>query len=182
MTSAIKFVPIVIAAVGMMNAVHAADGNIDFQGKLYVQTCTIKVNGIVTPAAVVSLPTLSASLLDAVGKVAGQTNFDIELSNCTGQNIHMVKAFFEAGADVDPISGQLINRGDATNVRLQLLDNYSGIGDPIKVGDPSQLTRTSWIPVPFADAVLPYSVQYFATGTATAGSVSSNVTYSINYQ
>lgn len=177
----IKLVPAVIAAGLMINVAHAGDGTIYFTGNLFAQTCTIKVENAVTPtAATVTLPTVSTSLLNAQGKVAGRTNFEIELSSCTG-SAQTAAAFFEAGADVDPVSGQLLNRGDALNVRLQLRDN-SATGGVIKVGDTSQVASTTRVPISSGSAVLPYAVEYVATGVATAGAVTSSVTYSISYQ
>ncbi|MGL4545565.1 MAG: fimbrial protein, partial [Plesiomonas sp.] len=110
MKSVIKFVPVVIAAAFMTNAAQAADGTINFQGRLIAQTCTIAVDGAVSPAAAtVTLPTVSASALSVAGNTTGRTNFEIELSGCTGAAA-TAAAFFEAGSDVDPVSGQLINR------------------------------------------------------------------------
>lgn len=198
MNAVMKFVPVMIAAL-MGNIAYAADGTINVRGRLVNATCTIAVNGVVSPAATVTLPTVSTSVLDAAGKVAGRTTFNIELTNCDLDKIYSshANAFFEAGADVDPISGQLINRGDATNVRLQLLNiRRSGTAVPIKVGDPSQhLTNNSVeffyprplsitpriapeIPGPY---VLQHAVEYIATAPTTEGSVLSTVTYSINY-
>ncbi|MGL5470866.1 MAG: fimbrial protein [Shewanella sp.] len=174
----IKLVPFAIAAALMGNAAQASDGSINFQGRVVDQTCTITVGGVVSPAvATVTLPTVSASLLDAAGKTTGRTDFEIELSSCSGAAT-TAAAFFEAGADVDPISGQLINRGDATNVRLRLLDGTT----PISAGNTNQLSNTSRVSFAAGNAVLPYAVEYLATGAAGAGTVQSTVTYSIDYQ
>lgn len=177
----IKLVPVVISAALMTNAANAADGSINFNGSLMAQTCTITVEGKISPAAAtVTLPTVSTSLLNAPGKTAGRTNFEIELSNCLGAATNAV-AYFEIGDDVDSASGQLYNRGDAANVRLQLRDNTVA-GGVIKAGDSSQLTSSTRVPISSGSAVLPYAVEYIATGVAIAGNVTSSVTYSINYQ
>lgn len=99
MTSVIKFV-LVIVVVLLASITHAADGTIKFDGHLVDQTCTVSVDGVVSPAvATVTLPTISAGLLNAPGKVAGRTDFEITLSNCQGL-ANGAKAFFEGGADV----------------------------------------------------------------------------------
>lgn len=175
----IKFVPFVIAATLMGNAAQAYEGSINFQGRMVDQTCSITVDGIATVPllATVTLPTVSASFLDAAGKTSGRTDFNIELSSCSG-TATTAAVFFEAGADVDPISGQLINRGSATNVRLQLLDGTT----PISAGNTDQRQNTSRVPFAAGNAVLPYAVQYIATGAAGAGTVQSIVMFSIDYQ
>lgn len=178
MKSTIKFIPFVISAVLLSNAAQAADGTINFSGRLIAQTCTITVGGVVSPAvATVTLPTVSTSLLAAAGQSTGRTDFEIELSGCTGAAT-TAAAFFEAGADVDPVSGQLINRGSATNVRLRLLDGIT----PISAGNTNQITGTTRVNFASGSAVLPYAVEYLATGTSVAGTVTSSVTYSVNYQ
>lgn len=162
-------------------ATQASDGRINFVGELTAQTCTITVNGQVSPApATVTLPTVSAARLSAAGQVAGQTAFNVSLSNCDPTE-GSVAAFFEAGASVDPLSGNLRNTGTAEEVQLQLVDGMNG--NPIRVGDTAQRTSTSSIPLQTdGSALLPYAVQYYATGATTAGTVLSFVTYSINYQ
>ncbi|WP_334042523.1 fimbrial protein [Burkholderia ambifaria] len=159
-------------------AAHAYDGTVTFTGALSGASCDIKVNGADNNGTV-QLPTVGAAQLSAKGKVSGATNFAIELSNCqkAGQS---VRAFFEAGPNVNNADGTLINRA-ATNVAdqvaVQLLDTY---GKPLKVGDDSQRTVT---PVALTDgaAKLVYGAQYYAQGVTTAGSVSTSVTYSIDY-
>ena len=44
------------------------------------------------------------------------------------------------------------------------------------------ITSTQYVDVISGTANLPYSVEYFADGTATAGNVTSNVVYFIQYK
>lgn len=172
----------ITAAVAGQSA-HASDGTIKFEGKLIAQTCTIDVNGTVTPAvATVTLPTVSTGLLAISGNTTGQTGFMIGLKNCTGPAKNAA-AFFESGSTVDLASGRLkttAGTGTASNVQLQLVDGSNG--SVIKAGNVSQHTGTTRVILASGAADLPYAVQYYATGATTAGSVSSSVTYSINYQ
>ncbi|RXV68731.1 type 1 fimbrial protein [Burkholderia stabilis] len=163
---------------------HAADGTINFTGELMAQTCTIDVNGTVTPAvATVTLPTVSTGKLTASGETTGQTGFVVGLKNCSGPAT-AASAFFENGPTVDLASGNLnttAGAGAATNVQLQLVDASNG--STIKAGNTDQNTNTTRIALDASgNANLPYAVQYYATGATTAGSVNSSVTYSINYQ
>lgn len=160
---------------------QAADGKINFTGELTAQTCTTSVNGQVSPAeTTVALPKVATRHLSSAGQVAAQTGFNIVLSNCSPAT-GTAAAFFEAGASVDPISGNLRNSGTATQVQLQLVDSTTGTA--IRAGDAEQATRSSRIQLQAdGSATLPYAVQYFATGASTPGTVISYVTYSINYQ
>nr|WP_315413578.1 type 1 fimbrial protein [uncultured Pseudomonas sp.] len=169
-----------VAATGSQFA-NAADGTINFTGSLTDTTCTITVGGSVSPSvAAVKLPSSTAAKLAKAGDVDGQTGFNVELSACAG-TATTAAAIFASGGNVDPVSGNLKNTGTASNVMLQLLDSTSG--KTIKAGDASQMTSTSRVNLNADGAtVLPYAVQYFATGAATAGTVISAVTYSVDYQ
>lgn len=176
-----------LLATSLMSVCQASDGpgpttsesnDIDFVGLLFQQTCTIAVDGVVTPAvATVTLPDVLVNLLDAAGKTAGRTDFDIKLTNCVGE-ANSARAFFEAGPGVEPISGELINHGSATNVRLRLLEGTT----PISAGSSLQLETTTRIDFVSNAAVLHYAVEYIATSVATAGTVLGSVVYTIDYK
>ncbi|MDM0004058.1 fimbrial protein [Variovorax sp. J22G73] len=180
MISKSRIFSILIAATAAQSA-FAADGTINFAGEVKDQTCTVTVNGQVSPAvSTVTLPTVSSALLDTAGKTTGQTGFKIGLSACSGPAT-TASAFFESGATVDAITNNLRNTtGTARLVQLQLVDGANG--NVIKAGDTSQVTATTATAITANSATLPYAVQYFATGKATAGTVLSSVTYSINYK
>ena len=170
-----------VCATGAQFA-NAADGTINFNGELVNQTCTIAVDGVVSPAvASVTLPTISTSLLTAAGQAEGRTGFNIQLSNCVG-TAATAAAFFNSGATVDPITGNLNNMtGTATNVQLQLVDAQGGA--VIQAGNTNQRTQTTRNTIDASGAAnMPYAVQYFATGTTTAGTVVSSITYNVDYQ
>ncbi|MGF6590104.1 fimbrial protein [Pseudomonas sp. 2835] len=168
-----------LVAATTTSAAMAADGTINFNGELKAETCQVSVNGGGT--SVVTLPTFATSALAEAGKVAGQTGFNIKLSNCSTA-LKTAAAFFEAGGTVDPKSGNLKNSGTATKVQLQLVDAANG--KPIKAGSGDQITTTSRIDLDkqSLSADLPYAVQYFAEAATGPGTVVSSVTYSINYQ
>ena len=174
----------IIATAALGQTAYAADGTVNFAGKLEAQTCTIDVNGTTTPAvATVTLPTVSTGLLAAAGQTTGQTGFIVGLKNCTGPATSAA-VFFESGATVDLASGNLkttTGAGTADNVQLQLVDASNG--SVIQAGNVSQNTSTTKVTLDgTGNANLPYAVQYYATGATTAGTVNSSVTYSINYQ
>lgn len=174
-------IAVLVAATGVQFA-NAADGTINFNGELRNQTCTIAVDGVVSPAvATVTLPTISTGLLTAPGQVEGQTGFNIQLTNCVG-TATTAAAFFNSGATVDPISGNLKNMtGTATNVQLQLVDQQGGA--VIQAGNTNQITNTTRNNIDGTGAAnMPYAVQYFATGATNPGTVISSVTYNVDYQ
>ncbi len=176
-----------LAALGSLLSVSivqaAGNGTINFTGAVNSQTCNASVNGATgATAAAVTLPTVQAGVLSTAGNTAGQTAFKMDVTNCatvSPSGAGTVKAFFEKGANVDS-NGRLINTtsGGASNVVLELVD---GTGNSaLKAGDISQNTG-NFVTISGGNATLPYSVRYYATGAATAGAVTSNVTYSLIY-
>lgn len=168
----------VLGSVNLAQAVST--GTITFNGKLTANTCDVSVNGQGANATVV-LPTVGTNQLDAAGKTAGRTNFNMALTNCSG-TLTTASAYFEAGPTVDLVNGRLNNTtGTATDVSLQLRDGSNAAQDVIKVGDSSQRTNTTYLSISSGSAVLPYEVEYYANAATGAGTVVSSVVYSIQY-
>lgn len=133
----------------------------------------------------VVLPTLSASSLASPGQTAGKTQFNIELKNCEGMtSTSTAAAFFENGAAVSNTRFNLVNTDlsatAASNVQLQLIDATND--QPIKIGSSDQKTNTTRFASNWGDVSLPYAVQYYSLGDATAGNVTSQVNFSIDYE
>lgn len=172
---------LVTLAMGSTAAVSAApSGTITINGKLTAATCTVKVDNSATGDATVTLPALPITQLAADGDTAGATNFVMKLSNCTPANGN-VRAFFEAGANVDAATGRLNNAlttGQANNVQIQLRDDNDVI---LEAGNTSQRANAA-SPLTAGAAVLTYNARYYATGATTPGDLQSAVTYSIDYE
>lgn len=173
-----------LSSVFTVSAVEAAgNGTINFTGAVNNQTCNATVNGATgATAAAVTLPTVQANVLGSAGNTAGQTAFKMDVTGCATTNptgAGTVKAYFEKGANVDA-NGRLINTasGGASNVALELVDGSGNT--PLKAGDISQNTG-NFVAISGGNATLPYAVRYYATGAATAGAVTSSVTYSLIY-
>ncbi|MGX5011148.1 fimbrial protein [Enterobacter asburiae] len=156
----------------------ASVGTVTFKGNINSNTCAVAVNNG-TADATVNLPTVSNNLLNASGKTAGATNFTMALTGCStaATAATSVRAYFESGANVNATTGNLKNNGTATNVEVQLLNNA---GTALKAGDNSQRSAAG-TSLTSGAATLVYSAQYYATGVATAGTVDTSVTYSIDY-
>lgn len=171
---------IVTASIMCAGSAFAVDGTITINGKITDTTCDISVNGA-TNNGTVTLPTIQATALPAAGEVAGSTPFDIKLSSCSGSTLGTASTLFEPGTYVDMSTGRLNNSasGTASNVQVQLLNSALS---PIKAGaaQPSQ----NDIPVDISSgaATLNYFAQYYATGAASAGTVNTQVDYTIVYQ
>ncbi|WP_435928702.1 fimbrial protein [Dryocola sp. BD613] len=170
---------LVALALGSTSAM-ASNGTITINGKLTNATCTVKVDSSATGDAVVTLPTLPASMLAAEGNTAGATNFSMKLTNCTPTS-GKVRAFFESGANVDASTGRLNNAlttGQAKNVQIQLRNEADDI---LEAGNTSQRANDATALTAGA-ATLNYSARYYATDKAEAGNLQSAVTYSIDYE
>ncbi|WP_196061644.1 MULTISPECIES: fimbrial protein [unclassified Serratia (in: enterobacteria)] len=171
-----------VAAFGSLGMAQAAStGTITFNGELTATTCDVVVDGQAADATVV-LPTIGTNLLQTAGTTRGDTGFVMALNNCSG-TLQTASAFFEAGSSVDQVTGRLKNMtGGATNVSLQLLDGSSTSPAVIQAGNQNQVTNTTYKDISSGSASLPYIVRYYAEAPTTAGTVVSNVVYSIQYQ
>ena len=177
--SAIALTLFAVLGATVSSANAASTGTITFNGELTATTCDAVVDNQAADATVV-LPTVGINQLVNPGETAGRTGFNIALTNCQGP-LQSASAFFEAGPTVDLASGHLKTSGTATNVSLQLRDESSATGDVIVAGNGNQAANTAYQNVSSGSANLPYSVEYFADAATTAGTVISQVVYSIQY-
>lgn len=163
-----------MAAVASSFNASAADGTINFTGQINSQTCTIEGSTAGTLAKTVALPKVSASSLATVGKTAGRTGFTLALTACTGSSA-LVR--FEQGASVDAATGNLRNQTTGgSNAQIQILNaNFA----PINLQTNSGSLSTA---ITEEAASLQFYAQYIAaTAAATAGQVTSNVQFSMDY-
>jgi major type 1 subunit fimbrin (pilin) len=167
---------------------QASDGTITFTGAVTASTCTLSVNNAANAGtATVGLPTVdTAALTNAAPRTtAAGTFFSIGVSGCVaaGGNTQ-VSIYFEAGPNVDETTGGLINTVAGSNVEVNLY-NASGasiVGTQIKPG-----TNTNQ---PASQLIASGGTQWFYAGystagagaAATAGAVSTSITYSLVYQ
>lgn len=178
-----------VATVATPMLAVASDGTITFTGAVTSNSCTIDVNGG-GPSATVALPIVDTASLDhstSVQEQAGGTFFYITLSACSsiadvGLTPTSVQVYFEAGPNVNQGTGGLIN-GGTSNVEVNLYNasNSSVVG--------TQITPGSSSVQPAVQAIGSAGQQWFyaaystagADAAATAGTVSTSVTYSLVY-
>lgn len=165
--------------MALCGSAMAADGTITITGAVTDTTCNVAVNGGSANATVV-LPTVSASTLAAAGNTAGTTPFSIALTGCTGITLNTARTWFETGSNVDTVTGRLNSTGSATNVQVELLNSAQ---NPIVAGGTPGSTTQNDVPVDISSGsgTLNYYARYYAKGPSAAGSVATQVDYTIVY-
>ncbi|KPH00224.1 hypothetical protein AEQ67_09290 [Pseudomonas sp. RIT-PI-q] len=144
--------------------------------KIVSTTC-----GVTTPLINVVLPTVTPNSLSPVGKTAGNTPFNIELSCQAGANVYITLT------DVTNTSNTtnnltLASGSTATGVKLRVL-NSSGL--PVSYGpsSPNAGNPNQWLVGASASTTsIPLTVQYISTGTVGPGVVKGTATFMMSYQ
>ncbi|PLR36282.1 type 1 fimbrial protein [Chimaeribacter californicus] len=168
-------------------AVSAEDGTITFTGDIRDATCVVTVGDDTgssdTGDFTVKLKPVSVTALDADKRRAGDTPFYIKLSGAQCPNGKYANVSFERALslNIDPVTGNLKNHtaaGAASKVQVGLTDEkLNAIDLNQQITDP-----TAGKQIANNTAQFDYWAQYVATGgAATAGSVNTNVVYSIIY-
>jgi len=161
----------------------AVDGTITINGKVTDTTCSIAVNGG-SEDATVTLPTVSANSLKAPGETAGATPFNISLTSCSGTALGTASTYYEPGTYVDSATGRLnidTTASDAAkNVQVELLNASM---ESIVAGSPVTDGQND-IPVDISagSGTLNYFARYYATAQSVAGSVATQIDYTMTYE
>lgn len=173
--------PVLFAACALLTLPlksNAADGEVRISGTITANTCDITTGtgGVHT----VTLPTVMARTLSEAGKTAGRTPFTVALVNCSPDSGD-VALYFEPGANTDMATGRLKNTSAATATGVQVgLLNGSMV--PIELNQSSaSLQNSQTVSIASGSATLNYFAEYYATGAAGAGSVSTSTFFSIVY-
>ena len=148
---------------------------------LTAPSCTL-TSGSQTIA--VPLPGVPASSLSTAGQVGGRTAFRMDVTGCPSSVSSITTYFY--GGNIDTTTGNLVNKGSATNVEVQLLNGPGGSAAPLSAinlaGAQATAQNSSVFTLNGGNATLNYYAQYIASGgAATAGSVSTSVTFTIAY-
>jgi major type 1 subunit fimbrin (pilin) len=194
----------IAAAMALPLSSQASDGTITFTGAVTDNTCTVNVNGSGSNNATVTLPTVGLAALDntATKTTAAGTFFNIAITSCAAlvhDNVTptSVGIYFEAGPNVDQATGGLINAVVGSNVEVNLYNASAStkVGTQIMPGVQGQGAFTLTPPqgnqpATQTPATTLSETQWFYAGystaghnaAATAGLVSTSVTYSLVYQ
>ncbi|WP_158613588.1 fimbrial protein [Aquitalea sp. FJL05] len=167
------------ACAGLISQAHASDGTITFTGNIAATTCTISVAGGSSSGSI-SLPSISTKALAVASATAGTIPFSIALSGCTGAATQAA-IWFENDSNVNA-AGRLINTGTASNVDVALYNTSSS--SHILIGQTSSTFGSSGMafPISSGNATLRYLAKYYASGVATAGTVTAIANYTVQYQ
>ena len=174
----IPFALVLAFGLASGSAFAASSGTITINGQVMEQTCTIAAG---TADQTVTLATVAKADLAASGNVAAKQSFTIQLEDCAAGNVF---AFFSADTAslIDPATNTLVNQATtdaATNVNVAL---YEEKGQQIELGNAAYVYTDKKTVADNDPATLMYSAGYYATGQATAGSVTAVANYTISYQ
>lgn len=139
-------------------------------------SCTVS-----NPAITVNLPAVAAQSLSSAGKTAGATRFSIPLNCASGASVYVTLTDQTAPTNTTSLL-TLKPASTAGNVKLQIL--RSG-GTAVNYGPESAAAGTAnqWLVGPSSSTTgIPLSVQYYATGAATAGTVQASALFTLSYQ
>ena len=178
----LKHVLLAGIAAGAANMAMANTGTITFNGEIVNDTCTITVdNGSSTT---VTLPTVQSANLVSSGDTTGTTDFNLYITNCgAAVDARGITLTLTDPNNFDAINNNLLKNiatgTAATNVGIQLATG-TAFATPIDFAGTSHTTVT--YATTDGAVTVPFSARYYATGTATAGAVSSTLGWTINYQ
>ncbi|WP_130617566.1 fimbrial protein [Dyella amyloliquefaciens] len=172
--------------VAIGSAAHASSngGTITFTGAVTDETCTV-TGGAGTDGGTgnftVALDPVAASKLPSAGSFANKKPFQVIIGgqgqgSCQDGKVATM-SFLASSPRVNP-NGNLDNAltGQATNTQVQVLD-ATGTAIALNTGtwsvnSPAIANNT---------ATIDFGAQYFATGAATPGLVSTSVIYAVTY-
>ncbi|CDM89974.1 putative Fimbrial subunit (pilin) [Xenorhabdus bovienii] len=177
-----KLLKLFIAAVisGSMAApAFAADGKINFNGRITMATCTVD-----TRTVIVNLPDVGATTLKGKGTTGGEAPIIINLTDC---------GILEGDGDIANVRVKFDGDNDTTNGDLLKISSVSGGGGakgvgigiyekdgsmPIKIKEFSKGT-----PVTMGVTTLEFKAKYVATGeTVTPGTVKASTDFTLDYE
>ncbi|UYA60542.1 hypothetical protein NAL19_2411 [Pectobacterium sp. F1-1] len=159
-----------------------ADNTVTFLGEISDSTCNVTVNGATGNISVL-LPTTPASELSQSGDIAGQTPFKFVVSGCTAVTeqtvgMRLVPVSTTSNGDLE----NLATTNAASNVSIQLLDNYNNASNVISFTSGEYTTPTLVnLPTGTNTVEFPFTAQYYATGAASVGKVQTQLQYALTY-
>lgn len=143
---------------------------INFKGEIIKKTCNFNINGDSSP--VVLLPPVTYTALATTGQTAGNTEFSIEIKDCSQAS----KAKAWLYTEVNGENGNVLNTGGtASNVEIRILDGLTHQQVIMAHAASENKYRSS------GTATIPLVAQYYSTGNTSAGSVIGTAMYIITY-
>ncbi|ADO46905.1 fimbrial protein BcfA [[Enterobacter] lignolyticus] len=161
------------ATAAQADSTTVSGGTVNFVGQVVDAACAVSAD---STDQTVTLSQVRTAKLTTAGMTANQKEaFSIKLADCDTTVSQNAAVIFNGQQDSIQV-GALANTagaGSATNVALQL---YGPDGQTLNVGDTSAA-----IVLVDGSNTLPLSVDYIATGAATAGNVAATATFNMVY-
>ncbi len=190
---AISATSVALFALGSISAIAADIGVITFDGAVTDTTCKITTNnGLDANNVTLTMPVVTKADVEAatIDTGVGSKEFELHLSDCPTEQLS-ASVTFTSQQYADLTNGTLKAdpsvAGHADNVNLALYDNSTTSSARIKVGQPGEATQKATLTA--GEGTLAYRVAYVpsadwvkGTNDITAGKVSSNVTFTMNYE
>ncbi len=157
-------------------AAMAADGEINFTGKITDNTCAVTVNDLNSGAGnTVNLGDVSTKSLDKANAVAGGGGFTLAITGCDLTQLKTASVRLQSMSGTAGPNGQWIGintgSGAATNVAVQIKDFSDKDVQLGMASTPYDVTQP-----------LRFTTNYIATGVATPGTVNAKASFTVEYQ
>lgn len=160
-----------VVSLGFASAAFAADGTINFTGKITDTACTVASDSVTKP---VTLDTVSSKAFSGAGTTAAATKFTINIASCP-DTVTSASVRFD-GTPSTANSQVLAVTGGATNVGIGIYEDDSTTLIPLQNNSKAQTLGTG-------ANVLTYVAKYYATAAGvTAGDANATATFTITYQ
>ncbi|HEY2453859.1 MAG TPA: fimbrial protein [Scandinavium sp.] len=182
-----------VMTMGSASVMAADAGLVVINGAVSDQTCKITTkDGALATNVSVQMPTVTSADVIAAGGVkattlgAGQTSFELLLTDCdkTGANIS-----FSSPEFVDVTNGTLKNNDKisdhATNVNVAIHDVISGAPVQVLIGRPDDAKHAATMDTTAKTGIFKFVTSYVQAdtniNTVTGGLVSTNATFDVTY-
>lgn len=160
-----------VVSLGFASAAFAADGTINFTGKITDTACTVSSDSITTPVA---LGTVSSKAFSGSGTTAAATKFTINIASCP-DTVTSASVRFD-GTPNTANNKVLAVTGGATNVGIGIYEADSSTLIPLQNNSKAQALVTG-------TNQLSYIAKYYAVADGvTAGDANATATFTITYQ
>ncbi|CAI0789214.1 Fimbrial subunit ElfA precursor [Serratia entomophila] len=155
-----------LACAVLSSSAFAADGVINFTGKIINNAC------VVNPTLNVQMGDVAATDFKKVGDESGSRAFDLELKDCP-VNLKNAKVTLDGAADANNAELFKLNDAGATGLALRIE----------RPGNKAVIPGSSTADIPLSEGnnLLPFVAAYKSTDKVTAGDANATLQFSISY-
>ncbi|HIE0612220.1 fimbrial protein [Serratia marcescens] len=153
-----------LACAAISSSAFAADGVINFTGKIIDNAC------VVNPTLNVQMGDVAAAAFKNVGDESGARKFDLELKDCPA-NLSSAKVTLDGAVDDNNTELFKLNDGGATGLALRI----AAPGERMGPGSTKEFKLYE------GDNVLTFEAAYKSTDKVTAGDANATIQFSVAY-